>query len=159
MQFRVRGREIDAPAFVRRMYDMGCKRGTCYDALSMHLFTHYPIPPDSTPCYPNPGGDYSLQCVSDIRAAAHDPNLHILIGETAFVIPATVPNEDVKARAVVELMNRFAADPLIDGVSYANVDECDLYPTGFFVGGCLVDSIGTKLPAYTALATLAHQDF
>jgi hypothetical protein len=56
-------------------------------------------------------------------------------------------------------MQRFAADPLIDGVNYANVDECDLYPTGFFVGGCLVDSIGTKLPAFTALQKLARDAY
>jgi hypothetical protein len=151
--------KLDAPGFVQRMYALGCKRGTCYDAISMHLYTRYPIAPASTPCYPNPGGDYSLQCVADVRKATHVPQIHILIGETAFLVPATVPDEGTKARAVVDLMQRFAADPLIDGVNYANVDECDLYPTGFFVGGCLVDSIGTKLPAFTALQKLARDAY
>jgi hypothetical protein len=83
--------------------------------------------------------------------------MHVLIGETAFMVPGTVPDEATKAIAVVEAMKLFAADPLIDGVNYANVDECDLYPSGPFVGGCLVDSLGTKLPAYAALQALAKR--
>ena len=146
---------LDPAAFIGRLYDLGCRPGTCYDAISMHLFTRYPVPSASTPCYPNSGGNYSMQCISDIQAATHNPALHILIGETAYLVPASVPDEATKAKAIVDLMNIFAQIPLVDGVNYANVDECDLYPTGYFVGGCLVDSIGTTLPAYTALQSLA----
>jgi hypothetical protein len=148
-------KNLDPAAFVERMYALGCKPGTCYDAIALHLFMRYPVPPPSTPCYPAFGGNYGMQCIADIRKATHTKAMHVLIGETAYLVPGSVPDERTKAIATVELMKLFAADPLIDGVNYANVDECDLYPSGFFVGGCLVDSTGHILPAYTALQTLA----
>ncbi len=152
-------KDLDPAAFVQRMYALGCKKGTCYDAISLHLYEHYPLPPLTKPCYPNPGGDYTAQCITDVRNATHDPAIHILIGETAFLVPATVPDEATKAKATVELMQVFAADKLIDGVNYANIDECDLYPTGFFFGGCLVSSTGEKLAGYTALQKLATANY
>ncbi len=148
-------KHVDGPGFVGRMYDLGCKVGTCYDAVSIHMFMPYPLPAADSPCYPN----YSLECVTEIQKSAHDPSLHVLIGETAFLIPATVPDEATKAKAVVEAMRAFASVPAIDGVNYANVDECDLYSSGYFVGGCLVDSLGHRLPAYTALEALAKSAY
>jgi hypothetical protein len=47
----------------------------------------------------------------------------------------------------------------VDGLSYANVDECALYPPGFWYDGCLVDQSGNNLPAYTALQTIAQEYF
>jgi hypothetical protein len=146
---------VGATAFVKTLAGLGCKTGTCYDGISIHLFMPYPIPSTSTPCFPNAGGNYDIQCVTDIRTAAGNASLHVLIGETAFMVPSTVPDEATKALAVVAAMNLFAADPNIDGVNYANVDECALYPTGEFAGGCLIDIAGDPLPAYGALSTLA----
>ncbi len=146
---------VGAPAFVQQLAGLGCKVGTCYDGISIHLFMPYPIPSSSTPCYPSAGGNYDIQCVTAIRTAAANASLHVLIGETAFMVPATVPDEATKALAVVAAMNLFAADPNIDGVDYANVDECALYPTGEFAGGCLINTAGAQLPAYAALSTLA----
>jgi hypothetical protein len=100
-----------------------------------------------------------MQCITDVQTAAHAPHMHVLIGETAFTIPGSVPDEDTKAKAIVAEMLEFAANPYVDGVSYANVDECDFYPSGFFMGGCLVDSVGKKLPAYEALRALARADY
>jgi len=148
-------RQADATGFVQRMIGLRCGPGTCYDGLSIHLTLRYPLRPAGTPCYPNEGGDYDMQCVGDIRSAARAP-IHIIIGETVYPVPGSVPDEGAKARAVVVAMKTFAADRLIDGVNYANVDECDLYPSGYFAGGCLVDSLGTKLPAYVALRDLAR---
>lgn len=152
-------KSLDVPAFVRRLYAMGCKLGTCYDALSLHLFPPYPLPAPTAPCYPKAGGAYSEQCIADVQAAAHAPGMHVLIGETAFTIPGSVPDESAKAKAIVAEMEEFAANPDVDGVSYANVDECDSYPNGFFKGGCLVDSLGKKLPAYDALRALARSEY
>jgi hypothetical protein len=148
-------KDLDPAAFVQRMYNLACKQGTCYDAISLHLYMHYPLPAPGAPCYPSPGGNYTLQCIADVQKATHAPNMHILVGETALLVPATVPNEETKAKAVVDIMELFASQKLIDGLNYANVDECDLYPSGFFVGGCLIDSIGNPLPAYMALQKLA----
>jgi hypothetical protein len=145
-------------ALVQRLYDIGCKQGTCYDGISMHLSLRYPIPPINTPCFPDSGGEYSLQCISDIQKAAHAP-IHVIIGETGYFVPSTVRDEDTKVRAILDAMNAFAANPAVDGVNYANVDECDLYPTGYFSGGCIVDSVGTRLPGYAALKALAAKAY
>jgi hypothetical protein len=149
---------VNAPAFVRQMYALGCKVGTCYDGLAIHLSLAYPLPAPTAPCYPNPGGTYSLQCVTDIENAAQAP-IHVLISESVYTIPGSVPDEATKALAVVAEFSAYAGNATIDGVSYANVDECALYPTGFFVGGCLISTSGQMLPAYTALQQLSAKSF
>jgi hypothetical protein len=148
----------DAAGFVQRMYDAGCKPGNCYDAISMHLSLRYPIPPPGTPCFPHPGGDYSMQCIEDVRSASHSP-IHVIIGETGYFVPSSVRDEAMKAAATVAAFRAFASNKYVDGVNYANVDECDLYPSGYFVGGCLVDSLGNRLPAFSALQKLAAESF
>jgi hypothetical protein len=150
--------QANAPGFVRQMYALGCKVGTCYDGLAIHLTLGYPIPPASTPCYPNPGGDYSLQCVTDIQTAAQAP-IHVLISEMVYPVPGSVPDEATKALAVVAAYTAYAAVPSVDGVAYANVDECASYSSGFFYDGCLIDTSGDKLPAYGALEQLATANF
>jgi hypothetical protein len=147
-------RSAEPAAFIKRMYDLGCKAGTCYDAISIHMSLRYPIPPATTPCYPNAGGNYDTQCLTDLRTAAHG-NIHLLIGETGYFVPGNVPDEVTKARAISEELHVFAEDPAIDGVNYANIDECDLYPTGYFMGGCVVDSLGTRLPGFAAMKSAA----
>jgi hypothetical protein len=137
--------QVEPSAFVRRMYALGCRPGTCYDAISLHLYLRF--------------GAYTLRSVADIRKAAHAPGLHILIGETGFFVPASVPDEAAKATATVEALQLFASDPLIDGVNYANVDECGFYPSGYFAGGCLVDALDRRLPAYAALRALAARSY
>ncbi len=149
---------LNAPAFVRQMSSLGCRVGTCYDGIAMHLSLQYPIPAAGTPCYPNAGGEYGMQCVTDIETAAGG-NIHVLISETVYPVPAAVPDEATKALAVVAEFNAYAANATIDGVSYANVDECAFYPTGYFSGGCLISTSGAILPAYTALAQLAQRYF
>jgi hypothetical protein len=151
---------LNAPGYVSQLYALGCKVGTCYDGISIHLSLRYPIPAAGTPCYPSAGGDYSMACVTAIQTAAQAPNLHVLIGETVYPVPSYVPDENTQAAAVVAAFSAFAANPSVDGVNYANVDECGLYPTGsYFAGGCLIDTSGNQLPAYGALQWLASQSF
>jgi hypothetical protein len=138
---------------VRRLYALGCKVGTCYDGLSIHLAVAYPIAPAGTPC-----DKYSLQCILDIQTAAH-ARVHFLIGETVYLVPRSVPDEATKADAIVAELKAYAANPFVDGVNYANVDECDLYPSGYFANGCIIDSLGNKLPGYAALKALAAASF
>jgi hypothetical protein len=145
---------LNAPAFVQQMAALGCRVGTCYDGIALHLSLRYPAPAATTPCYPNAGGDYVLQCVNDIISATQSP-VHVLVSETVYPVPGFVPDESTKALAVVNDLTTFAADPSIEGVSYADVDECALYPSGFFFDGCLISTSGQILPAYTALQQLA----
>jgi len=148
---------LNVPAFLGAMTSLGCGPGTCYDGIAMHLSLRYPLRPAGTPCYPNAGGDYTLQCIADVRAAARIA--HVLITETVYPQPAYVPDEATKALAVAASFAAFAADPNVDGVLYANVDECASYPTGFFAGGCLISTTTAVLPAYTVLAGLATTYF
>ena len=148
----------NAPAFVSQMVALGCKVGTCYDAIAMHLNLVYPIPPATAPCFPHAGGTYSLQCVTDIETAAQAP-IHVLISELEYPVPAAVPDEQTKASALVAAFTAYAANPTVDGVSYANIDECGLYPSGYFSDGCLIDMSGNALPGLYALQWLASQHF
>jgi hypothetical protein len=150
--------QVNAPGFVRQMAALGCGVGTCYDGIAMHLSLRYPVPPASTPCYPNPGGDYSLQCVADIQSAAGAP-VHVLISESVYAIPENVPDEATKALAVVADMTALAGLSSVDGVAYADVDECPLYVGTAFQNGCLINASGQQLPAYGALEALATADF
>jgi hypothetical protein len=151
-------RSAGPAAFVARMYALGCKPGTCYDGLSLHLSLRYPIPPPETPCFPDPGGTYSMRCISDVQSSAH-ARVHVIIGETVFTMPGSVRDEATKARAIVDEIKTFARDPYVDGVNYANVDECDLYPSGYFSGGCIVDSLQHRLPAFDSLRALAREAY
>jgi hypothetical protein len=81
---------LNAPSFVQQMSALGCRVGTCYDGIALHLTLRYPLPVSSTPCYPNAGGDYVLQCVSDIISAAQSP-IHVLVSETVYPVPGFVP--------------------------------------------------------------------
>lgn len=148
---------LNAPAFVARLVALGCGPGTCYDGLAIHLSLRYPIPAATTPCYPNAGGDYSMQCVTDVENASRAP-IHVLISESGYMVPATVPNESVKGDAIAAELAAYAANSTVDGVSYANIDECALY-TGYFSGGCLIDASGHQLPGYSALQWIASQHF
>jgi hypothetical protein len=150
---------INPPAFVQTLYGLGCGPGTCYDAISVHIFFPYPLAPNGSPCYPAVGGNYDLACLTNIQTAAHAPNLHLLIGETSYMVTSTVPSESAKSIAVTSMMQMLAAQPYIDGASYANVDECALYPTGYYSGGCLINTAGVRLPAYGTLASLAKSAF
>jgi hypothetical protein len=148
---------INVPAFITSLAALGCKVGTCYDGIAMHLTLVYPIPPATATCYPNPGGSYSLACITSVEAAANVS--HVLISETMYPVPGSVPDEATKALAVAAEFTAFAANPTVDGVSYANVDECALYPSGYFFDGCLISTGGQILPAYTALQQLAEKYF
>jgi hypothetical protein len=141
---------LNAAGFVSRMVALGCKVGTCYDGIAMHMTLRYPIPSASTPCYPKVGGDYSMQCITDVEAAAEAP-IHVLISETVYPVPGLVPDEQTKGQAIIDEMAAFEANTTIDGALYANVDECPLYPSGFFYDGCLIDSSGGRLAAFTML--------
>jgi len=141
-------------AFVQQMNALGCSIGTCYDGLAIHLSLTYPIAPSGTGCFP----EATMQCIAAMQSAAGAP-VHVLISETGYPVPSSVPDETTKAAAIVAEMKLFAADPVVDGALYGNVDECGLYPTGYFFGGCLIDTSGNILPGYTALAALAAQSF
>ena len=149
---------LNAPGFVRSMASLGCKVGTCYDGIAIHLSLRYPIPSASTPCYPQTGGDYGMQCVSAIQAAAGSP-IHVLISESVYPFPAGVPNAQIQSAAVVAEYSYLATNSTIDGVSYSDVDECALYTSGYFVNGCLVTTSNKRQPAYGALESLANAHF
>ena len=150
--------QAGATQFVSDEVALGCKVGTCYDGIAMHFSLRYPVPASTVPCYPNPGGDYSMQCISDIQKATGQSSTHILISETVYTVTGSAPSEQAKADAITGEMALFAGIPTIDGVAYANIDECADY-SGFFANGCLIDMAGNHLPAWNALQWMATQNF
>lgn len=140
--------KADAPAFVAKLAELGCGRGTCYDGISMHLALRYPIPPVGTPCYPNPGGDYSVACIADVQHAAGDASLPIMIGETVVTWPGMVRDAATQSLAVAAQLRALAAVPSVKYINYANLDECGLYESGYFANGCLVDKRGARVGAW-----------
>jgi hypothetical protein len=83
----------------------------------------------------------------------------VLISESVYSIPESVPDEATKALAVVADMTALAGLGSVDGVAYADVDECALYVGTAFQNGCLINAPGQQLSAYGALEALATADF
>jgi hypothetical protein len=113
------------------MVALGCKVGTYYDGIAMHI-------------------SLTMQWIAAVETAAGAP-IHVRISETVYTVPGSAPDEQTKADATVSEFAAFAANSLIDGALYANVDECALYTSGFFINGCLIDTGGNHLPAWMAL--------
>lgn len=139
--------QAGASAFVSALAALGCGPGTCYDAISAHLSLRYPIPPAGTPCYPNPGGDYTIACLADLQKAA-GASVSIMVGETVVTWPGMVPDAATQALAAPMVLKALAAAPGVRFINYANVDECALYPTGYFKNGCIVDQNDAHVPAW-----------
>ena len=147
--------QINAPGFVSTLLSLGCGPGTCYDGISIHLSLRYPLPPAGTPCYPAAGGDYSTLCVAAIQTAAGNPTLPIMIGETVITWAGMVSDAATQALAVPATLEALKATPGVKYINYANLDECALYPSGYFMNGCLVDVNNAHVPAWTG----AHNVF
>ena len=139
--------QAGATAYVKSLSALGCGPGTCYDGISAHLSLRYPIPPAGTPCYPNAGGDYTVACLADLRAAAGAP-VPVMVGETAVTWPGMVPDAATQAIAAPVVLRALAAAPGVRYINYANLDECALYPSGYFMNGCIVDVNNAHVPAW-----------
>ncbi|GAC1542623.1 MAG: hypothetical protein NVS3B10_07010 [Polyangiales bacterium] len=139
-----------ATAYVASLASSGCGPGSCYDGISAHLSLRYPLPPAGTPCYPNPGGDYTVECLADLRKAAGSP-VPLMIGETVVTWPGEVPDAATKAIAAPIVLRALAAAPGVRYINYANLDECALYPSGYFTNGCLVDESNAHVPGWDAV--------
>jgi hypothetical protein len=144
----------NAPGFVASMLALGCGPGTCYDGLAIHLTLQYPMPSAGAPCYPAKGGVYGVSCLKALQTAA-GASVHFIISETVYAVPSSVPDAATQALAVVAGMNAYKPYSSVDGVSYANIDECALYVGTIFAGGCIVDTNQNRLPAYGALEAWA----
>jgi hypothetical protein len=129
--------------FVSDLISLGCGPGTCYDGISLHLYPAYPMPGLTTPCLSDGGTDYSLACLQDIEQAAGPP-IPLMIGEYAVTVPGVVSSEATAALAITDALTKFASYPYTRYVAYANVDECPLYSSGFFLDGCLVTAAQKK---------------
>lgn len=126
--------------FVSDEVALGCGPGTCYDGISLHLYPPYPMSGLTTPCLSDDfdgGSAYSLACLQDIETAA-GANIPLMIGEYAVTVPGVVSSEATASLAIADAIGKFATYPYVQYISYSNVDECALYPSGFFYGGCLV---------------------
>ncbi|GAC1566785.1 MAG: hypothetical protein NVS2B3_01470 [Vulcanimicrobiaceae bacterium] len=147
--------QAGATAFVTTLKSLGCGPGTCYDGISAHLSLRYPTPSVTTPCYPNSGGDYGVQCLADLRTASGSP-VPIMVGETVTTWSGMVPDAATKALSDVASLHALAATGYVKYINYANVDECGLYPSGYFMNGCLIDVNNVPTPSWQPVIKVFH---
>lgn len=124
-----------------------CGPGTCYDGLSVHIFPGFPLPAIGGGCSADTGGNVNgvgYDCINDLVTASGLSTIKMMVGETAVLVPGSAPNEATAATDLTLMLNYFASNPNVDHINYANVDECSLYPSGFFFDGCLITTSNVK---------------
>jgi hypothetical protein len=129
--------------------NFGCGPGTCYDGIALHTALRYPVPAAGTPCYPNAGGDYTIACLDDVETAAGQ-SVPLDIGETVITWPGFVADAATAGLATTTNLAQLKAYPQVKFINWANVDECDAYPSGYFMNGCLIDLNHHETPQYVA---------
>lgn len=115
-----------------------CGPGTCYDGISNHLGMSYPITDYGGGCTSNTL--ITLDCLTALETAAGQ-TVPLMISEMFYGYPNDLANEAQKAAAINGAFNAEISFPQTKYVSYGNVDECGLYPSGYFENGCLVGTM------------------
>jgi hypothetical protein len=147
------GHETDPRAFFTQLYDSGCRRGTCWDEISVHNYRWDDPTLPAPERAPNRFDIYkSIQAI----AAEHgDPGTHVLLTEWGYstadlpggVDPAT------QARYLALGFNLMLADPTVDGIVYVNMYNP---ATDFWGQTALVNPDFTLKPAYAVYRTFAR---
>ena len=146
------------PNELSRWYANGCRIGTCFDGVSLHISPIGDPSKHFTRCY-EPNDGWTFACVNEMQAISTqngDPLIHALITETdlSSIRNANISAGDEPGQAwwESETLSAAAQNPYIDGVFWANVDEDALYPSGSqFYGASLIDTSGSaerRKPAF-----------
>jgi Glycosyl hydrolase catalytic core len=115
------GSSTDPRTFLQNMYDAGCRRGTCWDVLSVHNYAW--SDPDSNPDHSRTRFDV-YKDLQQIAAQHGDAETHVMLTEWGF---STQPgnqyafSEPVQAVYIAKGFNRMLRDPTVDGVTYVNM--------------------------------------
>ncbi len=148
------GHEVDPRKYFSAMYAAGCRRGVCWDVISVHNYRW--VNPDYSidPAAPNRFDVYKdLQAI----AAEHgDADAHVMLTEWGFSTAQVPDGFDPRVQALYVALgfNRMLADPTVDGIVYVNVYD-NGNPGGFWVETRLVDQDFVELPGFAVFRRFA----
>lgn len=139
------GHSTDPRVFLENLYANGCRRGACWDVLSVHNYDWED--PDVDPPHSRTRFDV-YKDLQEIAAQHGDPGTHVMLTEWGF---STAPDNryafdpQVQAIYIADGFNRMLRDPTVDGITYVN-----MYNPGhdFWAYTALVDRDFTPKPAY-----------
>jgi hypothetical protein len=150
------GHDSDPRKFFRAMYAAGCRRGVCWDVISVHNYRWFN--PDFIV---DASAQNRFDVYKDLQEIARengDPDTHVMLTEWAF---STAPVPDgfdprVQAQYIAIGFNRMLADPTVDGIVYYN-----LYDNGkagsFWVDARLVGPDLVKTPGFDVFRQFAKR--
>ncbi|TAM62300.1 hypothetical protein EPN52_00880 [bacterium] len=147
------GHDTDPRAFLRTMYDSGCRRGACWDVLSVHNYRWYDPTFSTKPSYQNQWSIYRQ--LQEIAAGRGDPGTHVMLTEWGFsTIDSPVGFDPrVQARYLALGFNLMLADSTVDGIVYVN-----LYNPGsdFWARTALTTTDFRTLPGFEVFRAFAQ---
>jgi hypothetical protein len=116
------GRSTDPRTFFTHLYDAGCKRGACWDIVSVHNYRW------ENPTFPAPEGAADrfdiYKPILAIAAAHGDAGTHVMLTEWGYsTTGASADGVDpqTQARYLALGFNLMLADPAVDGIVYVNM--------------------------------------
>jgi hypothetical protein len=147
------GHDVDPRAFFAQLYASGCKRGACWDVISVH---NYRWDDPTVPAPERASNRFDIYKALQAIAAAHgDPGTHVMLTEWGYStadLPGGVDPE-TQARYLALGFNLMLADPTVDGIVYVNMYNP---ATDFWGQTALVNPDFTPKPAYDVFRTFAR---
>jgi Cellulase (glycosyl hydrolase family 5) len=139
------GHDIDPRTFLDTLYNNGCRRGACWDVLSVHNYRW------ENPTFPVPVAASNrfdiYKDLIEIAAKHGDPGTHVMLTEWGYSTIGTPDGFDPQTQALYVALgfNEMLADPLVDGIVYVNMYNP---ATDFWGQTALVSSDFVPKPAY-----------
>jgi hypothetical protein len=147
------GHEVDPRAFFTQLYASGCRRGACWDVLSVHNY-RWDDPTHAAPERAANRFDIYRSIIA-IAAEHGDPDTHVMLTEWGYSTDASANGVDpaTQARYLALGFNLMLADPLVDGIVYVNMYNPG---TDFWAQTALVNPDFTPKPAYDVYRRFAR---
>ena len=147
------GRETDPRTFFEHLYGAGCRRGACWDVLSVHNY-RWENPTFAAPQSATNRFDL-YKTILAIAAAHGDAGTHVMLTEWGYSTDMSADGVDPRTQAsyVALGFNLMLADPLVDGIVYVNMYNP---ATDFWGQTSLVAADFTPKPAYDVYRTFAR---
>jgi hypothetical protein len=139
------GHSTDPRTFLENLYANGCRRGACWDVLSVHNYDWES--PDVEPWHSRTRFDV-YKDLQQIAAEHGDSGTHVMLTEWGYSTDpdnAYAFDEQTQAVYVAQGFNRMLSDSSVDGITYVN-----MYNPGhdFWAYTALVDQNFRPKPAF-----------
>lgn len=148
------GSLTDPRTFFDNLYTNGCRRGVCWDIISVHNYRW------ENPAFPVPDRDANrfdiYKALQEIAAKHGDPGTHVMLTEWGYsTFDGTPDGVDPKTQAdyVALGFNLMLADPTVDGIVYVNMYNP---AAGFWGETALVSPDFVPKPAYYVFRAFAR---